>query len=139
MDGYFIKKIGANKGRPRVWLEGLQAAIAGFGPGQRYDIEVRGRTLVLQANPDGTRVVSAKTIGERINPVIDLNSQALLACFDGMAAVRVVAKQGENGRGRSTFFHWLRSSRSRSGFSDCEQSWRPVNRSRWAASAMGAE
>lgn len=95
IDGYFIKKIGANKGKPRVWLEGLQAAIAGFQPGQRYDVEVRGKTLVLQVNPDGSRVVSAKTAGERVNPVIDLNSQALLAVFDGMAAVRVVAREGE--------------------------------------------
>lgn len=95
IDGYFIKKIGANKGKPRVWLEGVQAAIAGFDPGQRYDVEVRGKTLVLQVNPDGTRVVSAKRVGERVNPVIDLNSETLLAVFDGMAAVRVVAREGE--------------------------------------------
>lgn len=95
IDGYFIKKIGANKGKPRVWLEGIQAAIAGFDPGQRYDVEVRGKTLVLQVNPDGSRIVSAKKVGERINPVIDLNSDSLLAVFDGMAAVRVVAREGE--------------------------------------------
>lgn len=95
LDGYFVKKVGANRGSPRVWLEGLEAAVAGFHPGQRYDIEVRGKTLVLQVNPDGSRVVSGKTIGERVNPVIDLNSRTLLAVFDGMAAVRVVAREGE--------------------------------------------
>ncbi|MGP8437772.1 DNA cytosine methyltransferase [Paraburkholderia fungorum] len=95
MDGYFIKKIGNHRGAPRVWLEGLQTARAGFEPGQRYDVLVEGKTVVLQANTDGSRVVSGKRIGERSNPVIDLNSRELLAVFDGMAAVRVAVKEGQ--------------------------------------------
>ncbi|KAA0178867.1 DNA cytosine methyltransferase [Cupriavidus gilardii] len=95
MDGYFIKKIGSHRGAPRVWLEGLQTARAGFTPGQRYDVVVQGKTVVLQANPDGSRVVSSKKVGERDNPVIDLNSRELLAVFDGMAAIRVAVKDGE--------------------------------------------
>ncbi|MGY8527592.1 DNA cytosine methyltransferase [Paracidovorax citrulli] len=95
MDGYFIKKIGNHRGAPRVWLEGLQTARAGFSPGQRYDVAVQGKTVVLQANPDGSRVVSSKRVGERDNPVIDLNSRELLAVFDGMAAIRVAVKDGE--------------------------------------------
>lgn len=35
--------------------------------------------VVLQANKDGSRVVSGKFIGERSNPVIDINSRDLLA------------------------------------------------------------
>jgi len=95
MDGYFVKKVGNNRGAPRVWLEGLQTERAGFTPGARYDVVVQGQTVVLQANPDGSRVVSSKTIGERANPVIDLNSRELLAVFDGMAAIRVAVKKGE--------------------------------------------
>lgn len=95
LDGYFIKKVGNHRGKPRVWVEGLAATVAGFAPGQRYDVEVRGSTVVLQVNQDGSRVVSSKVIGERVNPVIDLNSRELLAVFDGMAAVRVVAREGE--------------------------------------------
>lgn len=95
LDGYFIKKIGNHRGAPRVWLEGLQTARAGFEPGQRYDVVVEGGTVVLQANPDGSRVVSSKRIGERSNPVIDLNSRELLAVFDGMAAVRVAVTDGQ--------------------------------------------
>lgn len=95
MDGYFIKKIGNHRGAPRVWLEGLQTARAGFEPGQRYDVVVEGQTVVLHANPDGTRVVSGKKMGERSNPVIDLNSRELLAVFDGMSAVRVAVKEGQ--------------------------------------------
>jgi DNA (cytosine-5)-methyltransferase 1 len=95
MDGYFVKKIGNNKGAPRIWLEGLQTERGGFTPGARYDVEVQGNTVVLSLNPDGSRKVSSKQIGERANPVIDLNSRELLAVFDGMASVRVAVKDGE--------------------------------------------
>lgn len=95
MQGYYIKKVGQNKGAPRVWLEGTQTARAGFLPGQRFDIEVQGQMVVLQANPDGSRVVSGKRIGERDNPIIDINSRELLAIFDGMAAIRIVVKKDQ--------------------------------------------
>ena len=95
LKGYYIKKLGQNRGSPRVWLEGSQPLLAGFAPGTRFDIRVQDKTVVLQANPDGSRIVSAKRIGERDNPVIDINSRELLAVFDGMAAVRVVVKDGE--------------------------------------------
>lgn len=95
MEGYYVKQVGQNKGAPRVWLEGTAPAGAGFTTGTRYDIEIKGQMVVLQANIDGTRVVSGKVVGERSNPIIDLNSKALLAMFDGMAAIRVVVKKGE--------------------------------------------
>jgi len=94
MDGYFIKSVGTNRGKPRVWFQGLELERAGFEPGQSYEIEVKGRTLVLTLNPDGSRVVSPKKVRSRTLPVIDLNSRELLAAFDGMASVRVVIKDG---------------------------------------------
>lgn len=95
LEGYYIKKIGQNRGIPRVWLEGTQTERAGFKPGQKFDVVVQGHTIVLQANPDGSRVVSSKKAGEKQHPVIDLNSRELLAIFDGMSAVRVAVKKGE--------------------------------------------
>lgn len=95
MEGYYIKKVGQNRGAPRVWLEGTQTERAGFAAGQRYDIEVQGQMVVLQANPDGSRVVSGKMVGERNNPIIDINSRELLAMFDGMAAIRIVVKKDQ--------------------------------------------
>jgi DNA (cytosine-5)-methyltransferase 1 len=94
IDGYYIKKIGQNRGAPRVWLD-RQTSRAGFEPGQRYDIVIHDRTIVLQANPDGSRVVSGKKEGDKTNPIIDLNSRDLLALFDGMSSVRVAVKQGQ--------------------------------------------
>lgn len=95
LDGYYIKKIGQNKGAPRVWLEGTQTAKAGFAPGQRFNIHVEGQTVVLQAHPDGSRIVSSKKAGDALNPVIDINSRELLAIFDGMSSIRVAVKEGQ--------------------------------------------
>lgn len=93
--GYFVKKIGANRGRPRIWLEGLVNERGGFTPGTRFDVTVQDNAVVLQVNGDGTRVVTGKKKAvangaERDNPVIDINSRELLQIFDGMNAVRVI-------------------------------------------------
>lgn len=98
MEGYYIKKLGKNKGAPRVWLDGPVMERAGFVPGQQYVVDVQGQMVVVQANPDGSRSVTGKKDkkdGEPDKPVIDLNSWALLAIFDGMAAVRVVVKNDQ--------------------------------------------
>ncbi|SEU40294.1 DNA (cytosine-5)-methyltransferase 1 [Burkholderia cepacia] len=95
MKGYFVKNIGANRGKPRIWLQGLELEKAGFQPGASYEIDVKGNSVVLTVKADGTRIVSPKKVRERTLPVIDLNSKALLAIFDGMAAVRVIPKDGE--------------------------------------------
>ncbi|ART61534.1 DNA cytosine methyltransferase (plasmid) [Acidovorax carolinensis] len=94
IDGYYIKKIGQNRGAPRVWLD-RQTERAGFEPGQRFDVVVQGKTIVLQANPDGSRIVSGKKEGDTTNPVIDINSRELLALFDGMSSIRVAVQQGK--------------------------------------------
>jgi len=94
IDGYYIKNIKQNRGAPRIWLDS-HAKRAGFEPGQRYNVIVQGRTIVLQANPDGSRGVVGKKDGDKNNPVIDLNSRELLAIFDGMSSIRVAVKQGE--------------------------------------------
>ena len=95
MDGYFIRNIGSNRGAPRVWLQGLELERAGFAPGTSYEVDVKGRSIVTTLKDDGSRVVSPKKVRDRTMPVIDLNSKVMLAIFDGMAAVRVVPKDGQ--------------------------------------------
>jgi len=97
MQGYFIKNIGQNRGKPRIWLENLEVSTADFKPGDRYDVRVKGGVISLQANPDGSRIVSSKTgkrTGESV-PIIDINSRELLALFEGMNAIRLVQRKGE--------------------------------------------
>ncbi|MDU4254574.1 DNA cytosine methyltransferase [Pseudomonas sp.] len=100
MRGYYIKEtgktIGSNRGKPRIWLQNNEIAGAGMAPGDRYDIHLKGGTVVLKANPDGSRVVSQKVGRDGVqNPVIDINSAELLALFDGMSSIRLVQRKGE--------------------------------------------
>lgn len=92
-----LRKLGANKGAPRLYLEGNTPAKGGFTPGLRYTLERReeGNALVLRLNDEGTRVVSKKEKGGTQKPVIDLNSAEALAMFEGMESVRVLVGQGE--------------------------------------------
>ncbi len=82
--------MGSHRGRPRLFLDGLQAVRAGFSPGNRFDVEVCGQRVVITHNRDGSRVVSSRKKGETDTPVVDINSAELLAVFDGMDAIRVV-------------------------------------------------
>lgn len=97
MQSYITAKIGQNKGAPRLWLEGNRPARAGFEPGKRFTVEaVKERSaIVLRVADAGTRVVSRKERGGREVPVIDINSQELLAMFDGMESVRVIMRERE--------------------------------------------
>ncbi|HHK1717075.1 TPA: DNA cytosine methyltransferase [Pseudomonas aeruginosa] len=96
MRGYYIKNIGQNRGRPRIWLQGSEVSRAGLRSGDSYSVHVTGGSIVLRADPNGDRVVSAKPAGSADTlPIIDINSQELLALFDGMAAIRMVQRDGE--------------------------------------------
>lgn len=92
---YLVTAIGLNKGAPRVWLQGVQLAKAGFEPGCRYVVTVLDGEIRLELSSSGSRLVSRKRRGERELPVIDLNSREILALFEGMDAVRVVMDVGE--------------------------------------------
>lgn len=95
MKDVWIKKLGENRGRPRIYLDGTQALRAGFCPGEKFDVVVdgEGKRVMLQKNRDGSRVVSAKERRGKTYPVIDINSKELLALFDGMDALRVVVSE----------------------------------------------
>lgn len=96
MRGYYIKNIGQNRGRPRIWLQGSEVSRAGMRSGDAYSVHVQGGSIVLRADPNGDRVVSAKpTRSEETLPIIDINSQELLSLFDGMDAIRMVQRDGE--------------------------------------------
>lgn len=93
---YIIKKIGRNRGIPRIFLDGQQAVRAGFAPGDRFDVTItENYGIILTVNKDGSRVVSSrkpKKEGDKPLPVIDINSSEILKIFDGMDAVRMVVK-----------------------------------------------
>ena len=97
MQNYTEHKIGQNKGAPRVWIEGRQAANAGFLPGERYTVEVKrgNRSVVLRLVNTGERVVSGKEKNGNPVPIIDLNSNEVLSVFAGLERIRVISLNGE--------------------------------------------
>lgn len=94
MKAFETTKIGENKGRPRLWLEGFKAIAAGFLPGVRFNVRKdEARTmLVLEQNEHGDRIVSRKLKGEKEIPIIDINSAEVLSIFEGFNAVRIIAQ-----------------------------------------------
>lgn len=93
----WIKGIGKSKGRPRFYLDGLQAIRAGFAPGEKFEVEVDGKKVIIHKCEDGSRTVVSKNVTRKgetsITPVIDINSKELLAIFEGMDAIRVVVAE----------------------------------------------
>ena len=95
MKSYEMTTLGQHRGNPRLWLQGRKACSAGFNPGLRYNIlkDAERKMLILEIDEEGSRVVSRKMIGEKEQPVIDINNGSDLAIFDGFAHVRIIAKK----------------------------------------------
>ncbi|WP_417546446.1 DNA cytosine methyltransferase [Marinobacter sp.] len=97
MNGYYIKRIGENRGKPRIWLEDQMITRANLNPGDRYEISIKGGAFMLRADPNGSRVISKKENKKtgKVTPVLDINSAELLSLFDGMESVRLVTRKNE--------------------------------------------
>jgi len=64
----------ANRGKPRIWLEGKRLAAAGFNAGDRFEI-ITTRTvgaLLILRKVDGERRIS----GTESRPIIDLSGSS---------------------------------------------------------------
>ena len=79
--------LGANKGAPRVYLEGRWLAAAGFQPSSLYSVQFGNGKVVIELDPAGQRKVSAK----RDMPVIDINSAALGGALNNAQKLEVRA------------------------------------------------
>lgn len=92
MNRYVVRKVTANKGHPRVFLDIPSMEAAGFEPGKTYvrKMNEEEKRIVLIAQPNGTHVVCKKEQNGKTIPVIDINSTAALSMFDGIEAVRIV-------------------------------------------------
>ncbi|WP_420213368.1 DNA cytosine methyltransferase (plasmid) [Burkholderia aenigmatica] len=94
--GMELRRIGSNKGTPRLWIDGEQAMRGGFVPGVRFTAKLdqeRGM-VIIEASEEGGRVVSKKVVREREIPVIDIQNEGLLGNFVrmGLSAVRIVVQ-----------------------------------------------
>lgn len=92
---YQTKQVGQHRGAPRLYFQTKQLAEAGFERGARYSLHPTGTKLTLKLNPEGGFIVSGKGEGAKAVSVVDINSAVALKPFLGMAAVKVVFKDGE--------------------------------------------
>lgn len=88
-------KLGENRGKPRIWIEGAKLAREGYTPGDRYNLEIQSGRLILQAAEDGQYTVSKRTRNGRLLPIIDISKTELAELFDGVETLRVAISQGK--------------------------------------------
>lgn len=95
MQHYLVRSLKEHKGSPRIYLDVMAMEEAGFAPGKTYvrSMDPQQRKLKLSVAPNGTHVVSKKEKGDRVIPVIDINSASALGMFEGMDAVRIVVEK----------------------------------------------
>lgn len=90
-------KIGINRGKKRLFLEGTKLLREGYEPGMKYHLHIKDDQLQLLLSDEGKYVVSRRkhrTSGELL-PVIDISQNALAELFDESETVRVLIQEGK--------------------------------------------
>lgn len=93
---YILRKLGENRGAPRIYLDTKALSTAGFEPGAKFSVEKdeqKGQ-VILRLDANGDRCVSRKERRGATIPVIDVNSREALSPLDGLEAVRLVIQDG---------------------------------------------
>ena len=89
-----VFKIGTNKGRPRIWIDGARLAAAGFTPGTHYKCDAQPGAIVLTLDLDcdgRTRKVSGRPDGK---PIVDMLGSDVETAFPGVSYVLVQFRPG---------------------------------------------
>jgi hypothetical protein len=95
-----IRKIGANRGKPRIWLEGKILSEKGWNRGTEFFPSFsEGRIRYIKdsgyVGPGETLGKIRKVAGSETRPVIDTNSVKIQECFGDIARVEVSITEGE--------------------------------------------
>lgn len=88
-------KLGENRGKARIWLEGGKLAREGYLPGGQYDLSVADGKILIKPNATGTYTVSRKSRNGKLLPVIDICRDDLAELFDGVEMLRVLVTKGK--------------------------------------------
>lgn len=67
------RKIGRNRGKPRLWIEGASLVAAGFSRGDRWALVPTDNGFNIHGRADGDRKVS----GKLDKPIIDIAGSSL--------------------------------------------------------------
>jgi hypothetical protein len=83
------RKLGSNRGKTRLWLEGNILSAQGWHTGDRFDVILIDGVLKYAKNPNGKR----KVAGKPGRPIIDTNTDKLSTTLNAKAGevVNVIA------------------------------------------------
>lgn len=79
------RKIGQNRGKSRIWLEGKILAEAGWKKGDRFTCQFEDGAIVYRKTEDGGR----KVAGDESRPIIDTNTNKITESIKGTSEVKV--------------------------------------------------
>jgi hypothetical protein len=86
----FTRKIGKNRGRSRLWIEGAHLTAAGFAAGDKWQMEKNSTGFDIVRAADGSRKIS----GTADRPIIDIAGAALGALAEGCAMAALTYTPG---------------------------------------------
>jgi hypothetical protein len=75
------RKLGSNRGKTRLWLEGNILSSQGWYTGDRFDVVMIDGVLKYAKNPNGKR----KVAGKPGRPIIDTNTDKLSTTLNAKA------------------------------------------------------
>jgi DNA (cytosine-5)-methyltransferase 1 len=94
------RKIGSNRGRPRLWLQGKILEAAGLAPGDIYALKVGANKLRLRRLEDGEQPNAGeepkprKVSGKADMPIVDIAGDAIERAFPDSGTVSIRAVDG---------------------------------------------
>lgn len=89
------RKIGTNRGKNRIWLEGAVLTDNGIYHGMRFNVISAPNSLVIAIAHDGKR----KIAGKPGRPIIDMSAGTIDACEFVSRVVRVDRMKASAGLG----------------------------------------
>ena len=87
MSALYERKTGANRGKPRLWLEGACLSDNGWARGDRFDVVEGAGRLSYVKRAEGKR----KVAGTVQRPIIDTNGALVGECLGEKGTVCLVS------------------------------------------------
>jgi len=85
------RKIGSNRGKARLWIEGMVLQAAGWTRGKRYNCSFNDGCIVYEAHEEGSRAVA----GTDGRPIIDTNTDKIKESLKGaeVATITIIGNK----------------------------------------------
>lgn len=88
-------KLGENRGRKRLWLEGQKLLREGFEPGMKFDLDLHESSLILRVASTGRYTISQRVRNGQVQPIIDVTANELANLFSKVQTLRVLIRNGK--------------------------------------------